>query len=92
MNIYHGFMECLKLHSKKYVIYVIVLVESKTRTHHGRVGSGDARRGGCAGRARQGGTPTDLFAQEITVPRALQGIEDKCHEHLLGSTDKENPM
>ena len=56
MNIYHGFMECLKLHSKKYVIYVIVLVESKTRTHHGRVGSGrrTAEQRGSAGLDRTG--------------------------------------
>ena len=63
-------------------------VESKTRTHHGRVGSGGARRGVCAGRARQDGTPTGMFAQETTVTRSLQGIEDNCPEHLFGSTDK----
>ena len=67
-------------------------VESKTRKHHGRVGSGGARRGGWAGRARQGESPTGLIAQDTTVPRALQGIEDNCPEHLLGSTNKGNPM
>ena len=69
-----------------------ILVESKTRTHHGRVESGGARRGGWAGRARQDGTPTCLFAQDTTVPRALQGIEDNRPEHLFGSANKRNPM
>ena len=67
-------------------------VEFKTRTHHGWVVSGGARRGGWAGRARQDGTPTCLFAQNITVPRALQGIENKFPEHPFGSTNKGNPM
>ena len=67
-------------------------VESKTRTHHERVGSGGARWGGWAGRARQDGTPTGLSAQDTNVPRALQGIEDNCPEHLFGSTNKGIPM
>ena len=67
-------------------------VESKTRTHHGRVGSGGARRCGWAGRARQDGTPTCFPAQDTTVARAPLGIEDKCPEHLSGSTNKGNTM
>ena len=68
------------------------LVESKTRTHHGQIGSGGARRGGWAGRARQKGTPTGLFAKGTIIPRSLQGIEDNCREHLIGSTNNRNPM
>ena len=67
-------------------------VESKTRTHHGRVGSGGAQRGGWTRRARQDGTPTGFSAQDTTVTRVLQGIEDNCPEHLFGSTNKRNPM
>ena len=57
-----GFLEEL-------LIFEEFLVESKTRTYHGRVGSGRAagRRGG----AGQDGTPTGLFAQDTTVPRTL---------------------
>ena len=67
-------------------------VESKTRTHHGRVGSGGAQRGGWARRARQNGTPTGLSAQDTTVTRVPQGIENNCPEHLFRSTNKRNPM
>ena len=48
-------------------------VESKTRTYHGRVGSGRAaaRRGGVG----QDWVLTELFAQETRDPRTFQGIE-----------------
>ena len=71
---------------------MLLFVETKTRTHYGRVGSRGAQRGGWARRARQDGTPTGFSAQDTTVPRVLQGIEDNCPEHLLGSTNKGNPM
>ena len=62
--------------------HMFTLVESKTRTYHGRVGAGRGRaaHGGAAGRggAGQDGTPTGRFDQEITVPLAFQGIEDNC--------------
>ena len=54
--------------------------------------SGGARQGSWAGRARQDGTPTGLFAQDITVPRAPQRIEEKCLEQLFESKNKENLM
>ena len=50
------------------------LVESKTRTYHGRVESGRTvvRQGG----AEQDGTPTKHFAQETSVPHTSQDIEE----------------
>ena len=63
-------------------------VEPKTRTHHGRVGSCGSQRGGGSGRASQSGAPTGLFAQDTTVSRVLQGIEDKCSEPPFESTNK----
>ena len=45
--------------------------------------------------AGQDGTPTGRFAQETTVPLALQGlqgIEHKSLEHLFGNTVQINPM
>ena len=44
---------------------------------------GGARWGGWAGRAQQDGTPTGLFAQETTLPRATQGMDDNCPGHSL---------
>ena len=43
-----------------------------------RAGRDGAAHGGTAGRggAEQDGTPTDLFAQETTVPHTLQTIEE----------------
>ena len=57
-------------------------VESKTRTYHGRVGSGGAQRGGRAQQAQQDGTPIGFSAQDTTVHRVLHGIIDNCPEHL----------
>ena len=53
-----------------------------------------AAHGGAAGRGGSGqdGTPTDRFAQETTVPRTLQGIEQTCPERLFRSTNKRNPI
>ena len=65
-------------------------VESKTRTYHGRVGSG--RTAGRRGGARQDGTPTEQFAQETSVPRTPQGVEDTSPERPPRSTNKQNPM
>ena len=77
------------------IIIIIIILTITCRIQNPdtpRVGSGGARRGGWAGRARQDWTPTGLFAQDTTVPRALQGIEDNCPEQLFGSTNKGNPM
>ena len=52
----------------------IKLVESKTRTYHGLVGSGRRTAGRRSG-ARQDGTPTERFALETTVPRSPRSIE-----------------
>ena len=60
-------------------------------TTGGRVAAVHGRAAGQGG-AGQDGTPTDWFAQETTVPRALQSIEDNCPGHLFGSTNKGNPM
>ena len=70
--------------------FVCEPVESQTRTYHGRVWAG--RRGGAGqSEARRGpagrvGTPACLFAQESTVPVAL---EDNCSERFFGSTNNE---
>ena len=52
--------------------------------HIAEVHSGAAGQGG----ARQDGTPTDWFAQDATVQRALQSIEDNCPTHFLGNPKK----
>ena len=65
-------------------------VESKTRTYHGRVGSGrPAKRPGGVG---QDWVPTELFAQETKVHRTLQGIEETSLQRFSRSTNKRNPM
>ena len=53
-----------------------------------------AAHGGTAGRGGtvQDGTPTNRFAQETTVPRTLQGIEQTCPERFLRGTNKRNAM
>ena len=69
----------------------LIPVESKTRTYHGRVGA----HGGAAGRrggAGQDRMPTEQYAQETSVPRTPQGIEDTSLERLLRSTNNQNPM
>ena len=55
-----------------------------------RAGRGRAACSGVAGRgrARQFGTPTNLFAKERTIHPALQGIGDECLERLLVGTNK----
>ena len=65
-------------------------VEPKTRTHHGRVGSG--RTAGWRGGAGQDGTPTEQYAQGTSVPRTPQGIEETMPECRPRSTNKRNPM
>ena len=66
------------------------LVESKTRTYHGRFGS--RRTAGRRGGAGQDGTPTEQFAQKTSVPHTLKSIEDTSLERLRRSTNKRNPM
>ena len=66
------------------------LVESKTRTYHGRVGSG--RTAGWRGGVGQDWVPTELFAQETSLPRTHQSNEDKSPERLSRSTNKRNPI
>ena len=59
-----------------------------------RAGRVRAAHGGVAGRggAGQGGTQTDRFAQDTTVPRTRQGMVHTCPERFLRSTNKRNPM
>ena len=66
-------------------------VESKTRTYHGRVGSG-RRTAGRLGRAGLDRTLTDRFAQETTVPRASKASKTNCPEQLFRSTSNGNIM
>ena len=70
-------------------IYENQLVESKTRTYHGRVGSG--RTAGRRGGAGQDWMPTDQNAQETSVPRTPQGIDATSPECFSRSTNKRNP-
>ena len=65
-------------------------IESKTRTYHGRVGSG--RTAGWRGGVGQDWVPTEMFAQETSLPRTLQSIEETSLERLSRSTNKRNPM
>ena len=66
------------------------LVEPKTRTYHGRVGSErPTERPGGVG---QDWVPTKLFAQETKVHRSLQGIEETSLQRLSRSTNMRNPM
>ena len=67
-----------------------IFVESRTRTYHGRVGSG--RTAGRRGGARQEGTPTEQYAQETSAPGTHQGIEETSPQRLSRSTNKHNPM
>ena len=64
------------------------LAEPKTRTYHSWIGSG--RSAGRRGRAGQDGTPTEQFAQDASVPRTPQGIEDTSPERHPRSTNKRN--
>ena len=68
-------------------------VESKTRTYHGRVGSGrrGARRTAGRGEAGQKRVPTIRSAPKPTVPVVLHGTINNCSERLLASTNKGNP-
>ena len=86
------FVSVNPLHARHVREVMSRVVEPNTRTHYGRVGSGGARRGGWAGRARQDGAPTGLFTQDTTVPHVHQGIEAHCPEHFFGRTNMGNPM
>ena len=70
--------------------YLNRIVESKTRTYHGRAGSGRTEewRSGVA----QDWMPTELFAQETWVSRTFQRIEHTSPECFSRSTNKQNPM
>ena len=56
-------------------------VESKTRTYLGRVGSG--RTAGWRGGVGQDWVPTELFAQETSLPRTFQSIANTSSECLF---------
>ena len=64
------------LDAKPSINYSRILVASKTRKYHGRVGAA-RRTAGRRGRAGTGrtGTPTGRFAQNATVPATTQNIE-----------------
>ena len=64
-------------------------IESKTRTYLLRVGT--KRTAGWRGGVRQDWMPTEMFAQETSLPRTLQSIEDTS-PRLPRSTNKRNPM
>ena len=62
----------------------------RTYQQAGRVGAGTAGR---QSRPGQDGTSTQRFAHEITLIRALQGIEKNVlNERLSRRTNKRNPM
>ena len=67
------------------LVCVLVTHLSNPKPGHTEGGSGrGARRGG----ARQDGTPTEQFAQEISDPRTPQGIEETSPERFFRSTNK----
>ena len=66
------------------------LVESKTRKDHGRVGSG--RTAGWRGEFGQDWMPTELFAQETSLPRTAQSTEETSLERFSRSTNERNPI
>ena len=72
---------CLYFYTK-YYISCICRIQNPDIPRAGRVG---AAHGGAAGRggAGQHGTPTDRFAQEITVLRTLQGTVCNCSERFF---------
>ena len=70
------------------------LVESKTRTYHGRFGSA-RRTAGRRGAARPGKTGRRRVGWPRCQPSlyvALQGIVDNCPERPFASANKGNPM
>ena len=77
-------------HSKGVIESFIKLVESKTRTYNGQVGSGHpAER---PGRVAQNWVPIDLFGQETQVPCNVKGIAEWSLERPSRGTNKRNPM
>ena len=66
------------------------LVESKTRTYHGRVGS--ERPAERSSEVGQDSVPTELFARETKVHRTFRGIEERSLQRLSRNTNKRNPM
>ena len=69
---------------------VTKFVESKTRTYHGRVGT--ERTAERRGEADQNWMPTEQSAQETSLLRTFQGIENISFERISRSTMKRNPM
>ena len=61
-------------------------VEYKTRTYHGR--GGLERPAGQPEEVGQDWLPTELFAQEKTVHRSLQGFEETCKDSQEARTSE----
>ena len=57
-----------------------------------RAGQGCAALAACLPLRALRCTPTGRFSQETTVPLALQGIDDNCHDRLFSKTNNGNPM
>ena len=60
-------------------------VESKTRTHNGRVGSAQRTADGGAGRSWANQAAEISVGSEAIVPLALQGTVNNCFERLVAS-------
>ena len=87
-------LQNLRFYAENGILYPVpkktlgaLLDDSKTRTYHGRVGAGRRTAG------RQGGARlTGRFAQELTVPVALQIIEDNPPGRPPEGPNKRNPF
>ena len=65
-------------------------VESKTQTYYGQFGS--RRTAGKRGGVGHDWMPTELFAQETSLPRTFHSIENTLLERLPRRRNKRNPM
>ena len=88
-SVHYRFTSGLSTVREALLVSGCLLVEYKTRTYHGLVGSGctAGRRGG----AEQDATPTKQFAEETSVPHNPQRIEDTSAERLPRSKKLRNP-
>ena len=76
---------CLCLYIYIYIYLYTCRIQNPDTRRADRVGRRTAGRLSGAGLA-------GLFAQDTNLPRALEGIENKCLERLFGSTNQGIPM